>query len=49
MSLKNSGEIGPFGFHEQMYAMIDATKHGDVPWKCFTMNYAGEVAANGLS
>ena len=35
--------MGPFSSHEELYAVIDEIKHGDVPWKCFTVKYAGEV------
>ncbi|KAF8952643.1 hypothetical protein BDZ97DRAFT_1681013 [Flammula alnicola] len=42
-SLEKSGELGPFGSYEQMYATIDSTRHGDVPWKCFTTGWAGDI------
>lgn len=44
-SLALSGGHGPFSSHEQMYAVIDATLRGDVPWRCFTVSYNGEVSA----
>ena len=33
----------PFSSHEQMYAIIDEIKHGDAPWKSFTISYAGHL------
>jgi hypothetical protein len=39
----DSDEISPFLSHEHMYATIDAIKHGDAPWKSFTISYAGHL------
>ena len=33
----------PFSSHEHMYATIDEIKHGDAPWKSFTISYAGHL------
>jgi len=45
-SLEQCGEPGPFGLHEQMYATIDSTKHGDIPWKCMAAEFAGEITGD---
>ena len=31
----------PFRNHKDLYATINATKVGDVPWKSFSLNYTG--------
>ncbi|KIM61542.1 hypothetical protein SCLCIDRAFT_25845 [Scleroderma citrinum Foug A] len=31
----------PFHSHRDMYDTIDATTHGDLPWKSFSMTYSG--------
>ena len=41
--LDNSDHISPFSSHEHMYATIDEIKHGDAPWKSFTISYAGHL------
>ncbi|KAH9038559.1 hypothetical protein EDB85DRAFT_1860463 [Lactarius pseudohatsudake] len=33
----------PFESHEHMYATIDASTLGDVPWKCFIAGFSGNV------
>lgn len=41
------GEVtGPFGSVEHMYATIDATKQGDVPWKCFVTGWGGQTTSS---
>ncbi|KAJ6563088.1 hypothetical protein DFH09DRAFT_1247611 [Mycena vulgaris] len=35
MSLMKHDDLGPFQNYAQLYETIDATKHGDAPWKCF--------------
>ena len=42
-------EISPFSSHEHMYATIDEIKHGDVPWKSFTISYAGHLGPDSPS
>ena len=32
-----------FSSHEHMYATIDKIKHGDAPWKSFTVSYASHL------
>lgn len=49
LSKKDSGDLGPFESHEDMYAAIDATKHGDAPWKQFSTTYEGAVGSNAPS
>ena len=39
----DSDHISPFSSHEHMYATIDEIKHGDAPWKSFTISYAGHL------
>jgi hypothetical protein len=29
----------PFSSHEDVYDTIDATRHGDAPWKCLAVSY----------
>ena len=36
-------ELAPFASSEHMYAVIDSTKHGDVPWQSFKISWAGEI------
>jgi hypothetical protein len=40
--MKND-ELAPFASYEHMYAVIDSTKHGDVPWQSFKISWAGEI------
>jgi len=49
LSLQKHGELGPFSSYENMYAIIDSTEFGDVPWKCFAMSYSGEIQPNDAS
>jgi len=35
-------EDPPFKSHEHIYETIDATRHGDAPWKCLAISYNGE-------
>ncbi len=37
------GEDPPFCSHDDMYDTIDATRHGDAPWRCFAVSCSGEV------
>ena len=39
-------KISPFSSHEHMYATIDEIKHGDAPWKSFTISYASHLDAD---
>ncbi|KAG1884782.1 hypothetical protein F4604DRAFT_1878701 [Suillus subluteus] len=39
MTLIKHNDAPPFTNHQDMYAAIDATPLGDVPWKSFTMSY----------
>jgi hypothetical protein len=32
-----------------MYSAIDATKHGDAPWKCFTTSFDGPTSSTAPS
>lgn len=47
-SMENSdaGNDTPFTSHDHLYATIDATRHGDAPWKCLVVSYNGEVTPN---
>jgi Plavaka transposase len=49
LSMSKHEEFGPFSSYEQMYSAIDNIKHGDVPWKCFSTSYAGELGPNAPS
>ena len=42
-------DIAPFESVEHMYKVIDATKVGDAPWKCFTTSFDGEVTETSAS
>jgi hypothetical protein len=35
------GEDPPFQSHDHIYETIDATRHGDVPWKCLVITSNG--------
>jgi hypothetical protein len=37
----------PFRDHNDLYATIDATPLGDVPWQSFSLTYDGEIPDNG--
>ena len=39
----DNDEISPFSSHEYMYTTIDDIKHGDAPWKSFTISYTGHL------
>ncbi|KAF5379158.1 hypothetical protein D9615_006028 [Tricholomella constricta] len=41
--------LAPFSSYDEMYQVIDATRHGDAPWKCFTTTYDGDVGSNDPS
>jgi hypothetical protein len=43
------GEEPPFVSHGDVYDTIDATRHGDAPWKCLAVSYSGEVNDNSPS
>ena len=43
------GEEPPFVSHGDVYDTIDATRHGDAPWKCLAVYYSGEVNDNSPS
>ena len=36
-------EISPFSLHEHIYATINEIRHGDAPYKSFTISYAGHL------
>lgn len=38
----------PFENHDELYATIDATPLGDVPWDSFTIKYNGDVPADNI-
>lgn len=42
-------DLGPFELYDHMYATIDATKHGDAPWKYFVGSYDGETGPDSPS
>ncbi|KAF8806288.1 hypothetical protein BYT27DRAFT_7191619 [Phlegmacium glaucopus] len=46
LSKSKEGDISPFSSHEHLYATIDAIKHGDAPWKSFTISYVGDIGLN---
>jgi hypothetical protein len=37
------GEEPPFTSHADVYETIDATRHGDAPWRCIAVSYDGET------
>ena len=41
-----NNDVGPFESVEHMYKVIDVTKAGDAPWKCFSTFYEGETDEN---
>ena len=45
-SMENGEDALPFKLHAEVYETIDATGHGDAPWKCFAVSYNGEAAPN---
>ena len=49
LSMAKHDDLGPFDLYEQMYSAIDATKHGDAPWKCFTASYDGPSSSTAPS
>lgn len=42
-------DVGPFDSYDHMYATIDATTHGDAPWKSFVGSWSGEVGPDSPS
>jgi hypothetical protein len=44
-SMEN-GDEPPFLSHEDLYGTIDATRHGDAPWRCLAVSCSGEVNVN---
>jgi len=42
-SLVAHNDTPPFANHSELYATIDATPLGDVPWESFTLKYNGEI------
>ena len=42
-------DIAPFESVEHMYKVFDATKVGDVPWKCFMTSFDGKVTETPAS
>ena len=42
-TLVTHGDDPPFTNHEELYATIDATPVGDVPWGSFSVRYDGEL------
>ena len=44
--LMENGEEPPFTSHEDLYETIDATRHGDAPWRCLAVSYNGEATQN---
>ncbi|KAF7978992.1 hypothetical protein HWV62_44259 [Athelia sp. TMB] len=49
MSAGEHGDFSPFASFDHMYTMIDATKHGDAPWKCFSATYTGNLGEDAPS
>jgi hypothetical protein len=45
----STGEDAPFTSHEDLYDTIDATRHGDAPWRCLAVSYSGEITPNSPS
>ena len=41
--METGDATSPFKSHDHVYETIDATHHGDAPWKCFVVSYNGEV------
>ncbi len=42
-TLLKHGDAPPFANHKDMHNVIDAIPLGDVPWKCFSVKYTGEI------
>lgn len=42
----NNGDP-PFADHEDLYRTIDSTQLGEVPWRCFSVSYTGEIPEGG--
>ncbi|KAF5386701.1 hypothetical protein D9615_002102 [Tricholomella constricta] len=49
MAAHHDDSLAPFSSYDDMYQVIDATRHGDAPWKCFTTTYDGDVNSNDPS
>ena len=49
LSMAKHDDLGPFDSYEHMYATIDATKHGDAPWKCFSTTFDGPIGSDAPS
>jgi hypothetical protein len=43
-SMENELDL-PFASHKHIYETIDATRHGDAPWKCLAVSYDGDVSS----
>jgi hypothetical protein len=49
LSMAKHNDLGPFQSYEHMYNVIDDTRLGDTPWKCFTAGFAGDVGPDAPS
>ncbi|KAI0316533.1 hypothetical protein OF83DRAFT_1172820 [Amylostereum chailletii] len=43
MDMDRYGDTGPYASFRHLYKTIDAIKHGDAPWQCFTTSFIGDV------
>ena len=43
VSLFQHNDNPPFSNHQDLYATIDSTQIGDVPWETFSLKYDGAV------
>src|ERR1700722_19228872 len=46
LSMAKHDDLGLFELYEHMYAAIDATRHGNAPWQCFSTSYDAPSALN---
>ena len=46
-SLLTYGATPPFANADDLLEVIDSIKHGDAPWSCFTVQYDGDLPAEG--
>jgi hypothetical protein len=47
-SLLKHGDPPPFADHDDMYATIDSTPLGDIPWQSFTATFSGTKPQNSV-
>ena len=47
-SLATHQDSPPFSNHTEMYHAINSTPLGDLPWRCFSLEYNGDVPRDGV-